>query len=157
MGGSKILLFLYLLLRISKIICTFAPDLKNTLIMKHTKIILLAFAVIAFIACEKPQTHPVVHIKHEVKNVTQNDSCIEFVAYTEADPAIMFYWWIRKNGVDIMKGEASSLAIYNGEWQQFKTDTASVMISGNGLYTATLRYYDSEYNTYYAKDSVYIP
>ena len=124
--------------------------------MKHTKLILLVFAVIAFIACEKPQTHPVVHIKHEVKNTTQNDGYIRFVAYTETDPAIMFYWWIRKNGVDVIKGAASSLAIYNGEWQQFQTDTASVMITGDGLYTATLRYYDSEYNAYYATDSVRI-
>ena len=99
------------------------------------KFILLFAIVAAFCSCVQIKS-PRVSISHSV----DENNKITFVAKHEN--AILFVWWV--NDKLINQGDIGYDTLeYQG-------------VSGNS-YVAKLRYYDQEYQTFYAKDSVYIP
>ena len=126
--------------------------------MKHIKLIFLLLVATAFLACEKtPDTPPVVKMTHEVRS----NGTITFVAKAQDRPVIMFHWWIRRNGEIINRTAGASLAGYadqstpeHGGWRYFDTDEITVKWDKVGdIYTATLEYYDEQYNSYHVSDT----
>ena len=108
------------------------PILKH-IIMKKSFFFLAILAILC--ACDPLKT-PQVSISHEVNE----NNTITFVATHKN--AILFVWWVN----DIMVNQ-----------EDIGYDTLVYQGSSGNSYVAKLRYYDSEYNPHYAKDSVYIP
>lgn len=92
-------------------------------------------AILAILCACNPVKTPKVNITHDVDEKNK----ITFVATHEN--AILFVWWV--NGKMINQGDIGY-------------DTLEYQGTSGNSYIAKLRYYDLEYNTYYATDSVYI-
>ena len=123
--------------------------------MKRALFICLALAALAFVSCEKEKKEKEPPRVDVLCTNIAPDNMITFQAHANtSDGVIMFMWWIYCDGEQIGRSTGNGFAANGRDWKFTFYDEIKVQGESQKKYKAVLRYYDEEYNDYYATSEI---